>query len=81
MTFSPDGRRIISAGGDKLIKVWDPEIGQETLTLRNHDDRVSASRSTPRAGAWPPEAGTRRSGSGRRRRNREAAVCERRAVE
>ena len=32
---------VISAGGDKLIKVWDPVIAQETLTLRNHEDRVS----------------------------------------
>jgi WD40 repeat protein len=42
VAFSLDGHRIISAGGDKLIKVWDPEIGKETLTLRNHEDSVSA---------------------------------------
>ena len=28
VVFSLDGRRVISAGGDKLIKVWDPEIAQ-----------------------------------------------------
>ena len=36
MAFSPDGRRIVSGGGDKTLKVWDAATGQETLTLKGH---------------------------------------------
>ena len=36
MAYSPDGRRIASASGDKSVKVWDAATGQEPLTLRGH---------------------------------------------
>ena len=38
--FSPDGRRIVTAGWDNLAKVWDAESGQGLLTLKGHTDRV-----------------------------------------
>ena len=52
--FSPDGKRIVSAGGlpqggdTKVgrqrakgeIKVWDTETGKELMTLHGHTDRV-----------------------------------------
>ncbi|MFO0956417.1 MAG: hypothetical protein U0800_02995 [Isosphaeraceae bacterium] len=39
------------------MKVWDPEIGQETLTLKGHTDRVMAVAFDPKgerlaSGGW-----------------------------
>ena len=45
MSFSPDGKRIVSGGGLRdtgEIKVWDAQTGQETLTLTGHSHRVSS---------------------------------------
>jgi hypothetical protein len=35
-SFSPDGKRIATAGHDQTIKIWDAEDGRELLTLRGH---------------------------------------------
>jgi WD40 repeat protein/serine/threonine protein kinase len=40
LAFSPDGRRLASAGVDQTIKLWDPANGKEVLTLRGHSDTV-----------------------------------------
>ena len=48
VSFSPDGKRIVSGGGDWSsgeplpgeIKVWDAQTGQETLTLKGHTGSV-----------------------------------------
>ena len=50
VSFSPDGKRIVSGGGDWSygeplpgeIKVWDAQTGQETLTLKGHSSLVSS---------------------------------------
>jgi WD40 repeat protein len=34
VVFSPDGKRLASAGDDGAVKVWDAVTGQELLTLR-----------------------------------------------
>ena len=42
VVFSPDGRRIASAGSDRTIKIWDWPSGQEIVTLRGHSDIIWA---------------------------------------
>jgi WD40 repeat protein/tRNA A-37 threonylcarbamoyl transferase component Bud32 len=36
LAFSPDGRRLVSAGEDEALKLWDTRTGQEALTLHGH---------------------------------------------
>lgn len=46
VSFSPDGKRIVTGGGQSNIpgelKVWDAATGQETLTLKGHSWVVSS---------------------------------------
>jgi WD40 repeat protein len=40
VTFSPDGRRALSGGEDKVIRLWDLESGALIRELRGHTDWV-----------------------------------------
>jgi WD40 repeat protein/serine/threonine protein kinase len=40
VAFSPDGRRLASAGRDGTVRLWDVVIGQEILVLKGHLDAV-----------------------------------------
>jgi tetratricopeptide (TPR) repeat protein len=40
VAFSPDGRRLASAGYDAMVKVWDIASGQELRTLYGHTAAV-----------------------------------------
>jgi WD40 repeat protein len=39
VAFSPDGKRLASASGDKTVKVWDAQTGQDMRTLKGHTKR------------------------------------------
>ena len=40
VAYSPDGKRIASASGDKTVKVWDASNGKLILTFKGHTDAV-----------------------------------------
>jgi WD40 repeat protein len=41
LSFSPDGRRLATAGSDKRVMVWDLDSGRELLTFRGHRNQVT----------------------------------------
>jgi WD40 repeat protein/tRNA A-37 threonylcarbamoyl transferase component Bud32 len=45
--FSPDGRRVLSAGADHTASVWEAATGREVTTLRGHDGAVAAAAFRP----------------------------------
>jgi WD40 repeat protein len=56
VTFTPDGRYLVSAANDKLIRVWDLETGKTVRTLRGqigagHEGKIFAMALSP-DGRW-----------------------------
>ena len=47
LTFSPDGKRLLSVSLDQTAKLWDPTTGELVLTLTGHSDRVQGAAFTP----------------------------------
>ncbi|WP_437283624.1 TIR domain-containing protein [Sorangium sp. So ce375] len=46
-TISPDGQRVVSASGDKTLKVWDLATGQLLSTLEGHPEQINACAISP----------------------------------
>nr|WP_236644077.1 protein kinase [Sorangium cellulosum] len=44
---SPDGKRIVTASQDRLVRIWDADGTREPLLLRGHDDWVDSAAFSP----------------------------------
>jgi WD40 repeat protein len=42
VSFSPDGKTLVSGSADNTIKLWDVQTGKEITTLRGHDYSVTS---------------------------------------
>jgi len=45
--FTPDGRRVITGGADKVARVWESDSGRLTLELLGHADGVTGADNSP----------------------------------
>ena len=47
ISFSPDGKRIVSGSNDRTVKLWDMSTGDMLMTLRGHKYFVASAVFTP----------------------------------
>ncbi len=40
VAFTPDGKRVVSAGKDATIRLWDATTGEQLSTLQGHEGRI-----------------------------------------
>ncbi|MFO1498610.1 MAG: protein kinase [Verrucomicrobiota bacterium] len=41
LAFTPDGQRLISTGGDQMVRIWDVQSRRELAALRGHRSEVN----------------------------------------
>jgi len=46
-TFSPDGKRVVTASYDQTARLWDAETGKEMVVLQGHTDAVTRAEFSP----------------------------------
>lgn len=56
-SFSPDGKRIVAASFDNMVRIWNADGTGEPLVLRGHDETVHAV-------SWSPDGKRIASGAG-----------------
>lgn len=49
VSFSPNGRRLITGGSDGMVRIWDGRTGQPLIALKGHRSRVLSI-------AWTPDS-------------------------
>jgi WD40 repeat protein len=47
VSFSRDGQRLLSCGWDRVVRVWDVQLGMEFLTLHGPGQPVFAAHFSP----------------------------------
>jgi WD40 repeat protein len=47
LSFSPDGRRILTAAGDETARLWDAETGAPIAVIRSHTEDVTSATFSP----------------------------------
>ena len=47
MTYSPDGRHIVTASNDQTARIWSVGDEQEPIVLRGHKDLVTRAAYSP----------------------------------
>jgi WD40 repeat protein len=52
MAFAEGGRRLISVGRDRLIRIWDPLLGLQICSLPGHENWINRVAMSPRSGLF-----------------------------
>jgi serine/threonine-protein kinase len=56
VAWAPDGKKIASAGQDRLVKVWDARTGAELLVFKGHTGTVVSVAFSPTVAGWRARA-------------------------
>jgi WD40 repeat protein len=57
VAYSPDGKRVASAGHDQTVRLWEVATGREALTIKQHKFVVSSVAFSPDGKRMYPHAG------------------------